>query len=92
MADGDASLLPGRPEAPVYDATALLADLLAATARARLTSMRLPAFWSPALLARSWVTLQSLGGGRVVVGDVVVDRLLGGVAGIADAQPHREER
>lgn len=66
LVDGDASLLPGRPGSPVYDSTALLASALFATRRARVGSIRLPAYWNAALLARSLATLQELGQGRVL--------------------------
>ncbi len=66
LVDGDASLLPARPESPIYDATALLASALLATRRARVGSIRLPAFWNAVLLARSLSTLQELGSGRAL--------------------------
>ncbi len=66
LVDGDASLLPARPEAPIYDSTALLATALSDTRRARVGSIRLPAFWNAVLLARSLSTLQEIGSGRAL--------------------------
>ena len=66
MVDGDASLLPRRPESPVYDGSVLCAAALAATQRARIGSIRLPSFWQPLQLARSLATLQELSGGRAL--------------------------
>ncbi len=65
LVDGDVSLLPRRPESPLYDSTALLAAALAATERAYVSSMRIPVYWNPVLLARSYATLQEQSGGRV---------------------------
>ena len=66
LVDGDASLLPARPESPIYDASVLLADVLAATRRARVGSIRLPAFWNAVLLARSLATLQEASAARAL--------------------------
>ncbi len=66
LVDGDASLLPRRPDAPVYDPSVLAALALAATTRARVGSIRLPAFWNPLLLARSLATLQEASAGRAL--------------------------
>ena len=66
LLDGDASLLPARPESPIYDPSVLLADVLTATRRARVGSMRLPAFWNAVLLARSLATLQEASSGRTL--------------------------
>ncbi len=66
LVDGDASLLPARPESPIYDSSVLLADTLAATRRARVGSIRLPAFWNAVLLARSLATLQEASSGRAL--------------------------
>ncbi len=66
LVDGDASLLPARPESPIYDSTALLATALNATRRARVGSIRLPAYWNPVLLARSLSTLQAASAGRAL--------------------------
>ena len=66
LVDGDASLLPRRPGAPVYDSSVLVALTLAATSRTRVGSIRLPAFWNPLLLARSLVTLQEASAGRAL--------------------------
>ncbi len=66
LIDGDASLLPARPESPIYDSSVLLADVLAATRRARVGSIRLPAFWNAVLLARSLATLQEASSGRAL--------------------------
>ncbi|MCH6561102.1 MAG: LLM class flavin-dependent oxidoreductase [Myxococcales bacterium] len=66
LVDGDASLLPQRPDAPLYDPSVLAALALAATSRTRVGSIRLPAFWNPLLLARSLVTLQEASAGRML--------------------------
>jgi alkanesulfonate monooxygenase SsuD/methylene tetrahydromethanopterin reductase-like flavin-dependent oxidoreductase (luciferase family) len=66
LVDGDATLLPRRGGAPIYDTSALAALALASTTRARVGSIRLPVFWNAALLARSLATLQEASGGRAI--------------------------
>ena len=66
LVDGDATLLPRRPDALVYDGTALLGAALASADRARVGSIRLPSFWQPVALARSLATLQELSSGRAL--------------------------
>ncbi len=66
LVDGDTTLLPRRPDAPVYDPNVLAALALAATNRVHVGSIRLPAFWNPLLLARSLATLQEASAGRAL--------------------------
>jgi len=66
LVDGDASLLPRRTAAPVYDPSVVATLTLAATRRARVGSIRLPVFWNPLLLARSLATLQEASAGRAL--------------------------
>lgn len=66
IVDGDATMIPARPDAPIYDATVLATLALAESRRARIAQIQLPVFWNPLALARKLATLQASGGGRVV--------------------------
>jgi alkanesulfonate monooxygenase SsuD/methylene tetrahydromethanopterin reductase-like flavin-dependent oxidoreductase (luciferase family) len=66
LVDGDAAVVPSRPDAPIYEGLTLSGWVLACTARARAGSIRLPLFWNPVLLARALATLQQGSGGRAL--------------------------
>jgi alkanesulfonate monooxygenase SsuD/methylene tetrahydromethanopterin reductase-like flavin-dependent oxidoreductase (luciferase family) len=66
LVDGDAAVVPGRPEAPIYEGGTLASFALARTRSVRVGSIRLPFFWNAALLARGLATLQEGSGGRAL--------------------------
>lgn len=64
--DGDDTRVARRPDAPLYDPSALCAALLAAAARLRVGAIRLPGFASASAVARSLATQQIASGGRAL--------------------------
>ncbi len=66
LVDGDAGVIPTRPEAPMYEGGALSALVLASTHRIRVGSIRIPFVWNPVVLARGLATLQEGSGGRAL--------------------------
>jgi alkanesulfonate monooxygenase SsuD/methylene tetrahydromethanopterin reductase-like flavin-dependent oxidoreductase (luciferase family) len=64
LVDGDAAVVPGRPDAPIYEGGMLASLALARTRTVRVGSIRLPFFWNAAVLARGLATLQEGSGGR----------------------------
>ena len=66
LVDGDATVVPGRPSAHIYDGTALVATALARTERIRIGAIQLPGFAPPAIVARRLSTLQLASGGRAL--------------------------
>jgi alkanesulfonate monooxygenase SsuD/methylene tetrahydromethanopterin reductase-like flavin-dependent oxidoreductase (luciferase family) len=84
--DGDTAVVPGRPDAPIYDGPTLAGATLASTNRAKVASIRLPFYWNPVLLARALATSQEASGGRALgffgVGSRGVSRI-----GLPDRSP-----
>ncbi len=79
--DGDATLRPSRPDAPVLDGWTVTAALLTRTERIQVGSIRLVHHWQAARLAQAAATLAALAPGRlrflISIGGRPADRRFG---------------
>jgi alkanesulfonate monooxygenase SsuD/methylene tetrahydromethanopterin reductase-like flavin-dependent oxidoreductase (luciferase family) len=66
LVDGDDARVSSRPDAPLYDPSALCTALLAASERLHVGAIRLPGFASASAVARSLATQQLASGGRAL--------------------------
>ena len=64
--DGDDTRVASRPDAPLYDPSALCTALLAGSERVRVGAIRLPGFASASAVARSLATQQIVSRGRAL--------------------------
>jgi alkanesulfonate monooxygenase SsuD/methylene tetrahydromethanopterin reductase-like flavin-dependent oxidoreductase (luciferase family) len=66
LVDGDAGVAAPERSRPIYDPTAVVAAVAAATQSAQIGAIHVAHFWNAALLARSLATLQELASGRLI--------------------------